>query len=109
MKDARLYLLHIQESIAKVERYTAGHRGALADSLVFDAVLRNLQTLSEASQRLPDDMKARHPGIAWPRIAGFRNVLVHQYLGDIDESLIWNVIDKELPMLKAAVAHELRD
>ncbi|WP_172822329.1 HepT-like ribonuclease domain-containing protein [Magnetospirillum moscoviense] len=62
-----------------------------------------------AAQRLPDDVKARHPEIPWQRIAGFRNILVHDYLGGIDNSLVWRVIQDELPRLKGVVAAELAD
>lgn len=108
MKDPKLYLLHISECIAKIQRYTHGGRDSLnADTLVLDAVLRNLQTLSEATQRLPEDIKERHPDIPWQRIAGFRNVLVHDYLGDLDAGIVWRVIEAELPVLAKAIAAEL--
>ncbi|MBF0372068.1 MAG: DUF86 domain-containing protein [Alphaproteobacteria bacterium] len=108
MKDARLYLLHIDECLEKIERYTTGGRTTIeGDTLIYDAVLRNLQTLSEATQRLPDDVKARHPGVPWQRIAGFRNILVHQYLGGIDAAIVWNVVEAELPRLGRAISAEL--
>lgn len=107
MKDPALYLVHIAESIAKIERYTKNDPAALADAMVYDAVLRNLQTLSEAAQKLPDDVKQRHPTIPWQNIAGFRNVLVHDYLNGIDIAIIRRVIAQELPALKAAVLAEL--
>ncbi len=89
MKDARLYLLHIAEGIARIERYAAVGGGRLdRDGMAYDAILRNLQTVSEATQRLPDEIKARHPAIPWERIAGFRNILVHGYLGGIDPSVV---------------------
>jgi|AGTN01.1.fsa_nt_gi Uncharacterized conserved protein len=101
-KGPKLYLLHIAECIDKIGRYASAGSGSLADGLVMDAVLRNLQTLSEATQRLPDDMKARHPEIPWSRIAGFRNILVHNYLGNIDAAVVWRVIEGELPVLRLA-------
>lgn len=108
MKDPTLYLVHIAECIEKIDRYTkAGRIDPYEDSLVFDAVLRNLQTLSEATQRVTDEVKARHPDIAWKRISGFRNVLVHDYLGGIDASIIRHVVEQELPPLKAAILKEL--
>lgn len=108
MKDPKLYLLHIAECIARIERYTSGGRDCLGtDTLILDAVLRNLQTLSEATQRLPDEVKERHPDIPWLRIAGFRNILVHNYLGELDAGIVWRVIEVELPVLAAAIAAEL--
>lgn len=109
MKDFRLYLVHVLECIGKIERYAARGLGDPEDSPVFDAILRNLQTLSEATQRLPDEIKARHSHIPWNRIAGFRNVLVHDYLGGIDPSIVRRVIETELPPLKIAIELELPD
>lgn len=75
--------------------------------MAYDAVLRNLQTLSEAIQRPPADLKARHPGMAWPQIAGFRNILVHDYLGQLDPEIIWRVVTDDLPALKSAMLAEM--
>lgn len=107
MKDPTLYLVHIAESIAKIERYTGNVPARLSDAMVYDAVLRNLQTLSEAAQKLPPEIKQRHPDIPWQNIAGFRNILVHDYLNGIDVGIILRVLSHELPALKAAVLSEL--
>ncbi len=76
MKDDKLYLIHIKESIDKIESYVAGLDFAafLQNTLVQDAVLRNLQVLAESTQRLSDDFKSRHPEIEWYKIAGLRNI-----------------------------------
>ncbi len=82
-KSWRPYALHILDAIAKIRRIK--ERGSLAeDDILYDAALRNLQTLSEATQRLPDALKDDFPHIPWKNISGFRNILVHNYLGDID-------------------------
>ena len=73
-----------------------------------DAVLRNLQTLSEATQRLSDVSKAIHPEMEWSRIAAFRNVLVHNYLG-IDLDTIWEIVQRDIPELKRVVLAMLQD
>lgn len=52
------------------------------NKMLFDALLYNLQTLAEATQHLPDALKQQYPDIPWRRIAGFRNIVVHEYLGD---------------------------
>jgi uncharacterized protein with HEPN domain len=65
-------------------------------------VLRNLQTLSESTQRLSDAVKSAYPEIEWRRIAAFRNVLVHNYLG-IDLEIVWEVVCRDVPKLRQAV------
>lgn len=103
MKSDRTYLDHIEECIRRVEKNTAGgHTLFLADDTLQDAVLRNLQTLSEATQRLSSGLKAAHPEVEWDRIAAFRNVLVHNYLG-IDLETVWRVVREEIPVLKGQV------
>jgi uncharacterized protein with HEPN domain len=90
-RDA-LYLAHVLECIRRIEENTAsGYEAFMASHVLQDAALRNLQTLSEATQRLSPELKARHPGIPWREIAAFRNVLVHNYLG-IDLKAVWTVI-----------------
>lgn len=69
----------------------------------YDAILRNLQTLSESTQRLPQDIKDQYPQILWRDIAGFRNILVHNYLDELDEDIIWWIITKELNPIKIAM------
>ncbi len=68
-----------------------------------DAVLRHLQNLAESTQHLSRESQSLQPHIEWRKIGAFRNVLVHDYLGDINYELIWNVIVNELPILKEAV------
>ncbi len=107
MKDDRLYLIHMRECIARVEQYTTGGReGFLASTLIQDAVLRNLETLAESSQRLSSSLKNQHPEINWRAIAGFRNVLVHDYLG-VAMSEVWDIIERHLPDLKAVIQASL--
>ena len=66
------------------------------------ALLRNLQTMGESTQRLSDDLKATRPEIDWSRIAAFRNVLVRGYLG-IAMDVIWEIIQRDVPILKKAI------
>ena len=101
------YALHILDAIAKIRRIEA--RGNLVDDeVLYDAALRNLQTLSEATQLLPDDMKAACPGIPWREITGFRNILVHNYLGNIDPLTVKSVIEKHLQPLEQCIKSMLQ-
>ena len=74
----------------------------LHNRLVQDAVLRNLQTMAESSKRLSEDFKSKHQEVDWRRMAGFRNILVHDYLG-VDIQLVWRIVERELPALEQAV------
>jgi len=108
MKDDRLYLIHIAECIDRIAAYTQGMAkdAFLASSLVQDAVIGNLQTLAESTQRLSTRAKESQPGIEWYKIAGFRNALVHDYLG-VDLEKVWNIVQNDLSVLKNAVSEML--
>jgi uncharacterized protein with HEPN domain len=70
------------------------------------AVTRCLEIISEASRRLPDELKARHPAIAWREMAGAGNIHRHDY-EDVAASYVWITIHNHLPPLRAAIEHEL--
>jgi uncharacterized protein with HEPN domain len=100
----RALLLHIADCIARILEYTAGDQATFMDSrLVQDAVIRNLQTMAESTQRLSDALKSTEPDIPWRDIAGFRNVLTHGYLS-LDLQPVWIVIEQDLPGLAQAIA-----
>lgn len=103
----KVYLAHMLECIARITEYTSDDEALFRSSrLVQDAVVRNLQTLAESSQRLSDAVKGSEPATPWRAISGFRNILVHDYLG-IDADVIWQVVSRELPPLRTALARIL--
>ncbi len=108
MKDDAAYLRHILECIRRIEEDVMGGREEFMHSHTLqDAVLRNLQTMSESTQRLEDSLKPRHPEVEWRRIAAFRNLLVHNYLG-IDLERVWDIVQRDVPVLKRAVTSMLQ-
>lgn len=103
MKAPIVYVQYVLDAIAWIEEDTKGDRDVFLSSRTIQAaVLRYLQTLAEATQRLPEHLKAMHPEIDWMGIADFRNVLVHDYLG-LDIERVWVTVEKDLPPLKQAV------
>jgi len=74
----------------------------MASDLIQDAVIRNLQTMAESTTRVSDELQEEHPEVDWLKIRGFRNVLVHDYLG-VDLERVWNILENELSKLKNAV------
>ena len=103
MTDDRLYLIHILECIERIELYTSKDKGSFfVDTRTQDAVTRNLQTLTESTQRVSNSLKAEHPEINWSSLSAFRNVLVHNYLG-VDLTQIRDIVEPDLPVFKSQI------
>jgi uncharacterized protein with HEPN domain len=104
MKSDEIYLKYILECLDKIEVYSKGGKNEfINNSMVQDAILRRLQTLAESSQRLSEKLKTSTPEVNWRDISGFRNILVHNYLGGIDLDIVWNVIENYLPELRKQI------
>jgi uncharacterized protein with HEPN domain len=78
MRDNRLYLIAILESIEKIQSHTEGGLEAFAQTpIIQDAVIRNFAVIGEATKRLPKDSRHRYSDIPWQKMAGLRDVLIH--------------------------------
>ncbi|HLI50909.1 MAG TPA: HepT-like ribonuclease domain-containing protein [Thermomicrobiaceae bacterium] len=105
-RDQR-YLSYIQDSIELIQRRTADGRAAFLNNVdAQDAVLWRLETLAEATGKLSQEIKDRHPHIRWRAVYGFRNIATHGYLG-LQLDLVWEIIEIHLPSLKVVVDEEL--
>jgi uncharacterized protein with HEPN domain len=110
-QDSKLYLEDILDAINKIDDYIASTRSLTEfkrNSLVFDAVVRNLEIIGEAVKNLSGDLKKNHSEIEWKNIAGMRDILAHAYFG-IDHSIVWDIVRTKLPELKAAVSEMLKE
>lgn len=81
-KDYKVYFLHILDSIANIEKYTEGlnKKKFFENKVVQDAVIRNLEIIGEATKNIPTDVKEKYHHIEWKKIAGMRDILIHDYL-----------------------------
>lgn len=101
-----LYLTHIIECIEAISEYTAGGKDQFLKSrMIRDAVIRNFEIIGEASGRLSESVTQNSP-IPWRRIKDFRNLLAHEY-SSVSASMVWSVVEKELPPLEAEVRSRL--
>ena len=99
----RTLIHHIRSCIRRIREYTENnHFVFFGSQMVQDAVVRNLQTMAESTQRLSDSLKESEKGVPWSEMAGFRNILVHGYL-EVDLDLVWTVVERDLPTLAEAV------
>jgi len=92
------------EAIERIQSYTAGFHYAqfIEDRKTADAVLRNLQVLGEAANRVPEPTRARALDIEWERIIRSRHIVVHNYFG-IDYEIVWRIIQVHLPPLRESL------
>jgi len=101
MKDPIKIVGHMLESMDLIREYTRGFsvNDFLANRETQDAVIRRLEIIGEAAKNMPDDIKERYSGIACRKIAGMRDVLIHEYFG-VDLNLTWKVLERDLPELE---------
>ena len=92
------------EAAKAAREYVAGtEKDALAgDRRTSDAVVRNLEIVGEAVKKLPAQVKRDHPEVEWKKIAGLRDILVHDYFG-IDMDIVWDVVQNKLPVFAEQV------
>ncbi len=109
-RSARERLEDIRGAIAKIDRFLSGKSfdDFNTNALLHDAVVRNLEIVSEASRHVPAELKARLSYIAWREVADFGNVLRHGYEG-VSDAILWSTVQRDLPLLREAIEVLLAD
>ena len=104
MKPDRVYLSHMRDAIAKIDRYLAGADYATftGNDMMVDAVVRELEIIGEAARNLSVSFVEQHPDIPWSRIKRMRNILIHEYFG-VNLKVVWDTSHSNLPQLKAFI------
>jgi uncharacterized protein with HEPN domain len=99
-RSPQCLLEDMQEAIGRILRYVEGLDADefIADEKTSDAVVRNLEIIGEAANRLPDEFCARHTEIEWRKIIGLRHRIVHDYFG-VDLALVWQIATTNIPQL----------
>jgi len=95
----------ILEAAKKIQKFTKGmnYDKFVNDEKTVDAVIRNFEIIGEASNRLPEVFRTQNSEIEWTRIIGFRNRVIHDYIG-VDHSIVWNIIQKFVPELIKSIS-----
>jgi len=94
----------ICQAIDRIEQYieNLSFDAFSEDQKSVDAVVRNLEIIGEAANRLPDELKEKYSEIEWHKVVGLRHRIVHEYFG-IDLEIIWQILQKDLPALKQKI------
>ena len=99
MNRDQTYVNQILDAINKIQEYTKEGRDVFYETLIIqDAVIRNIEIIGEVSKRVSDGFKEHHDSVPWRKMAGIRDVLIHDY-DSIDMSIVWNVVSIELPKI----------
>lgn len=107
-RDYRQYLEDILTAIQNIRSYTAGltFEQFAADNKTIDAVIRNLEIIGEAVKQVPVDLRSAHPEVEWKKVAGLRDILIHQYFG-VKLQIVWDIVEREIPRLEVGVTQLL--
>jgi uncharacterized protein with HEPN domain len=103
-RNYQMFLEDILQSITKIHTYISGlsYDDFVQNGLVFDAVIRNLEVIGEATRHIPENIKNKYTEIPWRRMAGLRNILIHEYFG-LDEMIVWEVVTRNLPEVEPLI------
>ena len=96
-REPRLLIGDIIDAAEKIKEYTSdlSVENFISDSKTVDAVIRNFEIIGEAARRLPNKFKVSTSQIDWSRIIGFRNRIVHDYIG-IDYNIVWRIVQNNI-------------
>ena len=98
---------YIEQCIKEIGSFTRGLslEQFIENRLIYLATLRSLETMADAVKRLRPEFEDEYPEILWSEISGFRNILAHDYLGDIiDNDLVWEIIQEHLSPLGKSIS-----
>ena len=102
MKTDQFAFLHnILDAIMKIEKYIQDidEESFMKNDLVQDGVIRQIEIIGEAVNRLSNDLKSQSPNVPWQDIAGMRDKLIHDYFG-VDIDTVWLTVEKDIPGFK---------
>lgn len=103
-------LQHMVQAMERIKRYTSGKRfdDLVEDDMMYYAIVKNIEIIGEAANLLTNNFKNEHPDTPWKLITGMRHYIVHEYF-QVDNTVIWDVIQNDLPQLENQVNSYLKE
>jgi len=109
-KDNYVYLRHILDAINRIEEYTkeVKYKDFMDNNLVQAGVMREIEIIGEATKRLTQEFKEKHPDIPWTKMAGTRDKLIRDYFG-VDIDAVWDTVKQDIPALAVKVSEIIKE
>jgi len=109
VRDLRNRLQDILDAIAQIEIEQRKGKAAFEGSPLIQVwMVHHLMIIGEAVRSIDPALRQRYPSIPWRQVAGMRNILVHDYFR-INEALVWETVDKDVPALKTEIERILTE
>ena len=100
MKDDSIYLEHIEQNLKRIILYASGmtKEEFLENTQLQDACIRQIEIMGEATKRISEAFKEKHPEVPWKDMAGMRDKLIHDYI-DVDLNIVYQTVVIDIPFL----------
>ena len=100
-RDWKVFVGDMLKCAERIISYTSGYdfEKFVSDEKTYDAVLRKLEIIGEAAKNIPEDIRKEYDFVEWKKIAGLRDIVIHDYFG-VNNDIIWDVVINKIPQLR---------
>jgi uncharacterized protein with HEPN domain len=109
-RNVALYLWDILQNMQDAEEFIQGlsYDQFASDKKTFNAVVRCIEVIGEATKHVPDGIRSKYPAVPWKEMAGMRDKVIHFYFG-VDREAVWLAVKERIPALKPVIRQILQD
>lgn len=99
-KNDKICIRHILDAAREAVAFTQGRCRADLDTdrKLNLSLVRLLEIIGEAAKGISPEFRKAHPDVAWKKMAGMRDRLVHGYF-DVNLDVVWETVRDDLPAL----------